>query len=357
MANFHKHWYGTLALYTAIATKDSNTLYHCSEGLIYKGSVLLATRRWGDLSGKPSTFTPSAHTHTKSQITDFPTTWAWASLTGVPSTFTPSAHTHDDRYYTETEVNTLLTNKAKWDNAYGWGNHASAGYALNSALTTHTGLTNNPHGVTKAQVGLGSVNNTADSAKNVLSATKLTTARNINGTSFNGSANITTANWGTSRTLTIGSTGKSVNGSANVSWSLAEIGAAVGDNVSYKHDAGSGARWIRIAEFSHYISYGIISILNSFSNNAPNSVTFYYNSGYRSAAFPSITQIGGRAGIFTKARVVYPTSTNVPGFIEVYYNTTSVGNTLYLRLTNSFNCTLLRDLLHDESVQKAYLGE
>lgn len=55
------------------------------------------------------------------------------------------------------------------------------------------------------------------------SAATLTTARTINGTSFNGSANITTANWGTARTLTIGATGKSVNGSANVSWTLAEI--------------------------------------------------------------------------------------------------------------------------------------
>ena len=57
------------------------------------------------------------------------------------------------------------------------------------------------------------------------SANTLATARTINGTSFNGSANITTANWGTARTLTIGNTGKSVNGSGNVSWSLSEIGA------------------------------------------------------------------------------------------------------------------------------------
>lgn len=61
---------------------------------------------------------------------------------------------------------------------------------------------------------------------NAATATKLTTARTINGTSFNGTANITTANWGTARTLTIGATGKSVNGSANVSWSLSDIGAA-----------------------------------------------------------------------------------------------------------------------------------
>ena len=60
---------------------------------------------------------------------------------------------------------------------------------------------------------------------NAVSATKLLTARTINGTNFDGTANITTANWGTTRTLTIGNSGKSVNGAGNVSWSLAEIGA------------------------------------------------------------------------------------------------------------------------------------
>jgi len=43
----------------------------------------------------------------------------------------------------------------------------------------------------KADVGLGSVDNTADAAKNVLTATKLLTARNINGVAFDGSTNIT----------------------------------------------------------------------------------------------------------------------------------------------------------------------
>lgn len=36
---------------------------------------------------------------------------AWANLTGVPSTFAPSAHTHDDRYYTETESDARFANK------------------------------------------------------------------------------------------------------------------------------------------------------------------------------------------------------------------------------------------------------
>jgi hypothetical protein len=57
-------------------------------------------------------------------------------------------------------------------------------------------------------------------------ATKLATAVQINGTNFDGGSAITTANWGTARNLTIGSTAKSVNGSGNVAWSLAEIGAA-----------------------------------------------------------------------------------------------------------------------------------
>ena len=45
--------------------------------------------------------------------------------------------------------------------------------------------------LTKNDVGLGNVDNTADSTKKVLSASKLTTPRTINGVSFDGSTNIT----------------------------------------------------------------------------------------------------------------------------------------------------------------------
>lgn len=60
---------------------------------------------------------------------------------------------------------------------------------------------------------------------NAATATTLKTARTINGTSFNGSANITTSKWGTARNLTIGNKTQSVNGSANITYSLADIGA------------------------------------------------------------------------------------------------------------------------------------
>lgn len=60
-------------------------------------------------------------------------------------------------------------------------------------LTAHTNSKVNPHEVTKTQVGLGNVDNTADSDKSVASAAKLTFAKTINGVSFDGTANITVA--------------------------------------------------------------------------------------------------------------------------------------------------------------------
>lgn len=75
---------------------------------------------------------------------------------------------------------------------------------------------------------------------NASTATKLQTARTINGTSFDGSGNITTANWGTARNISISdsagtNTGSavSVNGSAAVVLKLpATIAATLSGNAS-----------------------------------------------------------------------------------------------------------------------------
>ena len=90
---------------------------------------------------------------------------------------------------------------------------------------------------------------------NAGTATKLATARSINGTNFDGSAGITTANWGTARTLTIGNKGQSVNGSANVTWSLADIGAlpTAGGNmtghITFNND--NQLKWKTPAEYTN----------------------------------------------------------------------------------------------------------
>lgn len=72
---------------------------------------------------------------------------------------------------------------------------------------------------------------------NTISASKLQTARQINGTDFNGTANITTAKWGTSRNLTIGKTTKAIDGSANVNYTVEDIGLSkltlsIGDSIT-----------------------------------------------------------------------------------------------------------------------------
>ena len=68
---------------------------------------------------------------------------------------------------------------------------------------------------------------------NADTTTRLQTARTINGTSFNGTANITTANWGTSRNITIGEATKPINGSGNVTYTLNEMKA-----VRFHYDDG-----------------------------------------------------------------------------------------------------------------------
>lgn len=60
----------------------------------------IPTVKWDDIEGKPKTFTPSSHTHTKSDITDFPTLAAVATsgsyndLSNKPTI--PSAYTLPD---------------------------------------------------------------------------------------------------------------------------------------------------------------------------------------------------------------------------------------------------------------------
>lgn len=64
-------------------------------------SAPAVTVTWANLSGKPATFPPSAHTHLWADVTDKPSvfapaahTHAYADITGRPTTFPPSTHTH-----------------------------------------------------------------------------------------------------------------------------------------------------------------------------------------------------------------------------------------------------------------------
>ena len=126
---------------------------------------------------------------------------------------------------------------------------------------------------------------------NVASATKLQTARTINGTSFNGTANITTANWGTARNLTIGGAVKSVNGSANVSFSLNEINAAYGRNVTYTGTT-TAQGWYRLASTAQNINTTNSLFFISVTVSGQHS-TFLLQVSTNYGNNPSIIQLGG----------------------------------------------------------------
>lgn len=273
----------------------------------------------------------------------------WSGVTGKPSSYPPASHNHDERYYTETEMNSKLAEKAPKVHTHvksevGLGNvdntadaNKSVKYATSAGSSTTSGAISSSgtldtvakldafieggkvkyatvsaldglNGMIKndgicistpwTNTGYGhqfyindngydlyhrfrnttKVNNvdttTWSSWKQILdssnyniyaptktgsgasgtwgisvtgnaaTATKLATARSINGTNFDGSGNITTANWGTARTITVGNTGKSVNGSGNVSWSLGEIGVHVSNKEPAASDGKNGDVWI-----------------------------------------------------------------------------------------------------------------
>ncbi|WP_158728213.1 MULTISPECIES: DUF5050 domain-containing protein [unclassified Flavobacterium] len=87
--------------------------------------------------------------------------------------------------------------------------------------------------LTKSDVGLANTDNTADAAKNVLSATKLTTPRSINGTAFDGTANITIADSTKEPSIATGTTAQYLRG--DKTWQALDktaVGLANVDNTS-----------------------------------------------------------------------------------------------------------------------------
>jgi hypothetical protein len=111
---------------------------------------------WDNVTDKPTTFPPEAHTHTADQITDFTAAVEavsppadWDTLANKPSTFPPSAHTH-----VAADVTDFST--------------AAAAAAPVQSVAGRTGTVT----LAKADVGLSNVDNTSDTNKPISSATQ-----------------------------------------------------------------------------------------------------------------------------------------------------------------------------------------
>ena len=257
------------------------------------------------------------HTHTKSQITDFAHTHIISDVTNLQTTLDSKVNTSD--VVTVATANKILK--------------------LDSNAKLPASITGN-----------------------AATATKLETARTINGTSFDGSANITTSSWGTSRTITIGNTGKSVNGSANVSWSLSEIGAAATSHTHSNYtpfasnsqtipmNTPSGA-WYRIAASAVNVSRcdGLFE-LEFAGSGYHQRVSFRASSMYNSDDSIQIVKMGGskhrndNTFVIQSVRVVYYPNTysSQYAYVEVYVanpNTTT-NATLYVRTVDAIGWSL-----------------
>jgi hypothetical protein len=133
----------------------------------------------------------------------------WSGITDKPKTFAPSAHTHTMANISDWETYVYNAQGTRTKNTILAAPNGSDGKA-----TFRTLVEADIPALSKSKVGLSNVDNTADSTKNVLSASKLTTARNI----------------------TIGSAKKSFDGASDISFSLSDIGAS---SSSHTHNYAS----------------------------------------------------------------------------------------------------------------------
>lgn len=151
---------------------------------------------------------------------------------------------------------------------------------------------------------------------NVGSATKLQTARQINGTNFNGTANIVTSYWGTARNFTIGNTTRSVNGSGNVSWSFADIGGAPASHShNYINSRGKlNPQTGRTQNLGDVYSYNTVS---GTSNGAPTTYTSVIGFGRSTRGTVEIAG-GWTSGMGLWYRALRDTTDNWYGWVKVW---------------------------------------
>lgn len=118
--------------------------------------------------------------------------------------FAQKSHSHDDRYYTEAEINSKLDGKANSSHTHTKSQITDFPISLKNptALTiqtngttaaTYDGSAEKTVNITKGNIGLGNVDNTADKDKSVKYATSAGSASQLNGFTIQASTSDLTA--------------------------------------------------------------------------------------------------------------------------------------------------------------------
>lgn len=222
---------------------------------------------WGDIQGKPSTYTPAAHTHTISQITDFPDTWAWDNITGKPSTFTPSSHTHPLSQISDLNSswdNLLNTTPSvhvtRWPSISEVTDKENLVVKLNGGTTegtnqfTYNGTAAKSVNITPSSIGAAASNHTHTKSQ----ITDFPTFATINGKRIDQGGDIETTVVSFSRTL---SSGTKI-GTITIDGSATEIFAPLPEEaVTYSQATSSTLGLVKIGYSSDTTNHGVL--LNS----------------------------------------------------------------------------------------------
>lgn len=187
---------------------------------------------WGEINGKPSTFTPSSHTHySLSTIGDKRATATTPN--SYSNTFVFQGLKNNDTIgITSTDTYSYVLGLRGWADVYGGDSHELAFNSVLGILTRSGSTTWNAwrrildsanyidYTVTKDGLGASgtwgiNISGSSESCTgNADTATKLQTPRTINGIMFDGSSNITTTKWGTGRYISIKDCDSSNTGTA-----------------------------------------------------------------------------------------------------------------------------------------------
>ena len=237
-----------VGIYNVFGSTYADVFLHSNGAYAATTGVVLTQGSRGSLSRKWTLVDSSevSDTTASDKLTSYE---CWASIESAATDLHGKAYSQQVTATDTTTVNTankLTTSRSINGTSFNgaadittakWG--TARNIYIRDASQAHTGAAVSVDGSATEYLLLPSTI-TATLVGNASSATKLATARTINGTSFDGTENITTAKWGTARTIYIqdasgahGSVGVSVDGSTNYNLKLpSTITATLSGNAS-----------------------------------------------------------------------------------------------------------------------------